>query len=136
MYGSTFSPLCDVLEHKNHIFSESLSSGDDNDQDKDMQKDEKQTQIKTKNVLQTSNVCYISTGPRCPWGPVSGSRCLSVTELFETLLMWLWLMMISFDRYIFELGDTNIQVGYPRKQEFHISYNKQTTMVENKDHLL
>ena len=39
MYGSTFSPLCDVLEHKNHIFSESLSSGDDNDQDKDMQKD-------------------------------------------------------------------------------------------------
>ena len=41
-----------------------------------------------------------------------------------------------FDRYIFELGDTNIQVGYPRKQEFHIRYNKQTTMVENKDHLL
>ena len=31
---------------------------------------------------------------------------------------------------------TNIQVGYPRKQEFHIRYNKLTTMVENKDHLL
>ena len=30
----------------------------------------------------------------------------------------------------------NIQVGYPRKQEFHIRYNKLTTMVENKDHLL
>ena len=30
----------------------------------------------------------------------------------------------------------NIQVGYPRKQEFHIRYNKQTTMVENNDHLL
>ena len=32
--------------------------------------------------------------------------------------------------------DTNIQVGYPRKQEFHIRYNKLTTMVENTDHLL
>ena len=31
---------------------------------------------------------------------------------------------------------TNIQVGYLRKQEFHIRYNKLTTMVENKDHLL
>ena len=30
----------------------------------------------------------------------------------------------------------NIQVGYPRKQEFHIRYNRQTTMVENNDHLL
>ena len=34
------------------------------------------------------------------------------------------------------LGDTNIQVGYPIKQEFHIRYNKLTAMVENKDHLL
>ena len=30
----------------------------------------------------------------------------------------------------------NIQVDYPRKQEFHIRYNRQTTMVENNDHLL
>ena len=38
----------------------------------------------------------IFTGPRCLWGPVYGSRCLSVTTrpLVETLLMWLWLMMI------------------------------------------
>ena len=43
---------------------------------------------------------------------------------------------LRFDRCIFELGNTNIQVGYPRKQEFHIRYNKQTTMVENNDHLL
>ena len=41
-----------------------------------------------------------------------------------------------FDRCIFELGDTNIQLGYPRIQEFHIRYNRQTTMVENNDHLL
>ena len=27
------------LDHTKHIFSESLSSGDDNDQDKDLQKD-------------------------------------------------------------------------------------------------
>ena len=33
------SPLYDVLDHTNHIFSESLSSGDDNDQDQDLQKD-------------------------------------------------------------------------------------------------
>ena len=30
---------CDVLDHTNHIFSESLFPGDDNDQDKGVQKD-------------------------------------------------------------------------------------------------
>ena len=30
-----FSPLYDVLDHTNHIFSENLSSGDDNDWDED-----------------------------------------------------------------------------------------------------
>ena len=38
----------DVLDHTNHIFSESLSSDDDNDRDKDLQKDkykDKGTQI-------------------------------------------------------------------------------------------
>ena len=45
--------------------------------------------------------------------------------------LWCW-----FDRCIFELGNTNIQVGYQRIQEFHIRYNRQTTMVENNDHLL
>ena len=35
------------------------------------------------------------TGPRCIWSPVYGSRCLYLPQdLFETLLMWLWLMMI------------------------------------------
>ena len=34
------SPSNDVLDHTNHIFSESLSSGDDNDRDKYLQKDE------------------------------------------------------------------------------------------------
>ena len=29
----------------------------------------------------------IFTGPMCLWGPVYGSRCLSVTHVFETLLM-------------------------------------------------
>ena len=33
-------PLYDVLDHTNQIFSESLSSGDDNDRDKYLQKDE------------------------------------------------------------------------------------------------
>ena len=36
------SPLYDVPDHANHIFSESLSSGDDNDRDED-----KDTQTKT-----------------------------------------------------------------------------------------
>ena len=31
------SQLYDVLDHKNHIFSERLSSGDDNARDKDVQ---------------------------------------------------------------------------------------------------
>ena len=33
------SPPCDVLDHTNHIFSETLSSGDDIDRDEDLQKD-------------------------------------------------------------------------------------------------
>ena len=41
---------------------------------------------------------HIFTGPRCLWGPVYGSRSLYLTpyirQLCETLLMWLWLMMI------------------------------------------
>ena len=41
----------------------------------------------------------IFTGPMCLWGPVYGSRCLSVTHVFETLLMWLWLMMIPTQYY-------------------------------------
>ena len=40
------------------------------------------------------NVCVIFTRPRCLWGPVYGSRCLYVRHFCETLLMWLWLMMI------------------------------------------
>ena len=48
------SPLAvhmyDVLDHTNHIFSESLSSGDDIDRDGDLQKDkykDKDTQTQT-----------------------------------------------------------------------------------------
>ena len=37
---------------------------------------------------------HLFTGPRCLWGPVYGSRPLYIRELCETLLMWLWLMMI------------------------------------------
>ena len=40
------SPLYDVPDHTNHKFSESLLSGDDNDQDRDLQKD-KDAQTKT-----------------------------------------------------------------------------------------
>ena len=43
-------PLYDVLDHTNHIFSESLSSGDDNDRDEDLKEDkykDKDTQTKT-----------------------------------------------------------------------------------------
>ena len=42
------SPLYDVPDHTNHIFSESSSSGDDNDQDENLQEDKyKDTQTKT-----------------------------------------------------------------------------------------
>ena len=44
------SPLYDVPDHTNHKFSESLSSGDDNDRGEDLQKDkykDKDTQTKT-----------------------------------------------------------------------------------------
>ena len=44
------SPLYDVPDHTNHIFSERLSSGDENDRDEDLQKDKykgKDTQTKT-----------------------------------------------------------------------------------------
>ena len=39
----------------------------------------------------------IFIGPRCPWGPIYGSGCLSLTEsktFVQTKLMWLWLMKI------------------------------------------
>ena len=44
------SPLYDVPDHANHIFSESLSSGDDNDRDENIQKEKykyKDTQRET-----------------------------------------------------------------------------------------
>ena len=47
------SPLYDVLDHTNHIFSESLSSGDDNDRDEYLQKD-KDTHTQTK----TNTKCF------------------------------------------------------------------------------
>ena len=54
---SPLSPPYDVLDHTNHIFSESFSSGDDNDQDKDLQEDkykDKGTQTQTK----TDTKCF------------------------------------------------------------------------------
>ena len=49
------SPLYDVRDHTNHIFSESLSSGDDNDWDEELQKDKyKDTQTQTK----TETKCF------------------------------------------------------------------------------
>ena len=56
------SPLYDVPDHANHIFSESLSSGDDNDRDEYLKKDKykyKDTDKDKYNVLQRANVCYI-----------------------------------------------------------------------------
>ena len=63
-----FSPLYDVLDQTNHVFSESLSSGDDNDQDKhiekdkdtnkDMNKDTNKDKDKYK-MFQRFNACYI-----------------------------------------------------------------------------
>ena len=47
------SPSYDVLNHTNHIFSESLSSGDDNDRDEYLQKD-KDTHTQTK----TNTKCF------------------------------------------------------------------------------
>ena len=49
------SPLYDFLDHTNHIFSESLSSGDDNDNDED-----KDTERYKYKVLQRLDVCNIS----------------------------------------------------------------------------
>ena len=51
------SPSYDVLDHTNHIFSESLSSGDDNDRDEYLQKDkykDKDTHTQTK----TNTKCF------------------------------------------------------------------------------
>ena len=42
------SPLYDVLDHTNHIFSERLSSGDDNDREEDLQK----VKYKDKDIFQ------------------------------------------------------------------------------------
>ena len=41
----------------------------------------------------------VFTGPRCLWGPVYGSRPLELQDLFETLQMLLWLMMIPTQYY-------------------------------------
>ena len=47
--------MYDVLDHANHIFSESLSSGDDIDRDEDLQEDkDKDTQTQTK----TNTKCF------------------------------------------------------------------------------
>ena len=49
-----------VWHPANHIFFESLSSGDDNDQHKDIQKDKNKDTDKYKyKVLERLNVCYI-----------------------------------------------------------------------------
>ena len=51
------SPLYDVPDYTNHIFSESLSSGDDNDRDEYLQKDkykDKDTHTQTK----TNTKCF------------------------------------------------------------------------------
>ena len=40
-------PEYDVLDHISHIFSESLSSGDNNDQDEDLRKGQIEIQIHT-----------------------------------------------------------------------------------------
>ena len=54
-----------VLDHTNHIFSESFSSGDDNDRDEYLQKRQIQRQRHTYidkdkyKVLPRPNVCYI-----------------------------------------------------------------------------
>ena len=51
------SPLYDVPDHTNHIFSERLSSGDDNEQDEYLQKDkykDKDTHTQTK----TNTKCF------------------------------------------------------------------------------
>ena len=50
LFNLHLSPPYYVLDHRNHIFSESLSSGDDNDRDEDLQKGkykDKDTQTKT-----------------------------------------------------------------------------------------
>ena len=56
------SPLYDVPDHASHIFSESLSSGDDNDRDEDLQKDkykDKDTQTKTNTKCFQDPICAI-----------------------------------------------------------------------------
>ena len=57
LFNLHLSPPYYVLDHRNHIFSESLSSGDDNDRDRDLQKDkykDKDTQTQTK----TNTKCF------------------------------------------------------------------------------
>ena len=58
------SPPYDVLDHTNHIFSESLSSGDHIDGDEDLQKDkykdkDTQTQTKTNKTCLQDPMCAI-----------------------------------------------------------------------------
>ena len=57
LFALHLCPIYDVPDHTNHIFSESLSSGDDNDRDEDLQKDnykDKDTQTHTK----TETKCF------------------------------------------------------------------------------
>ena len=57
---SSINKLYDVVDHTNHIFSESLSSGDDNDQDEDLQKDkDKDTQTQKKKMLIASKTQFM-----------------------------------------------------------------------------
>ena len=49
------SPSNDVLDHTNHIFSESLSSGDDNGRHEDLQKTKKKTHRHRQRQIQNDN---------------------------------------------------------------------------------
>ena len=46
----------DVLDHTNHIFSESLSSGNDNDREEELQKDNTKTKTQTKTNINTERL--------------------------------------------------------------------------------
>ena len=53
------SPSYDVLDHTNHIFSESLSSGDDNDRDEYLQKDKyRDKDTHTHTQTKTNTKCF------------------------------------------------------------------------------
>ena len=91
-----------------------------------------------KMISSSKNFKYFKTWSLGASGTSRPERELALWAYLTSTFVPLALRLSSswFDRCIFELGDTNIQVGYPRIQEFHIRYNRQTTMVENNDHLL